>query len=725
MPDKYLDLTGLQKFKENISAVATQTKDGFMSANDKVLLDNTIGENLLPYPYYNTTHSDNVITFTDIGDGTINVSDGTATGVCYFVFRSYGATEKAPLILPKGTYTISGGTAEIYLEVYTVVNNAMGALLARDKGKGYTFTIEEDTQIMCRIFIAQDTTIPATTIEPMLVTSSIKRPFQRYDLSRIKLRDDIDSNITDLETHAENNDIHITSDERTTWTNKAEHEEIIGENIIPYPYAQTTRIEYGIEWVDLGNGTILAKAGTATEDSIFNCRVRGDDVIIDPNPLILPAGTYSVSGCPSGGTSTSYRILLVGKTSEGTYGAILGEYGKGAKLTLTEESQIQVQLVIAKGTTIPDLYFTPMIEKGSGVHSYQPYSLSRPKLRADIDALNTVATSSANGLMSSTDKKRLDNEVANRNEIVADNLLIYPYLNTTHSDNVITFTDNGDGTIGISAGTPTGACYFFFRSFGATEKTPLILPSGTYTISGGTSSIYIEVYSVVDNAQGTLLARDRGNGYTFTLTEDTQIICRITIAQDTDVSATIIKPMLEKGSVSHPYTEYSKSRDKLREDVNKALTSADVVDNVTSTSTTLPLSANQGNVLNTRVNSLQPHPYSLARSTDIGELSTTQATYSTFNNRKFSDYGMILITIGASTTDVRASLMIPRIVFDGNDAVSGKTFYLDCWTNNGQTFNQVAVKWNSDIAFTAYLTTAGTVTKHLNIYGIKVDDVAL
>ena len=373
---------------------------------------------------------------------------------------------------------------------------------------------------------------------------------------------------SELATHTRNTTTHITSAERTAWNNKAEHDEIIGENLIFYPYAQTTRTEYGIEWVDLGNGTILAKAGTATGDAIFNCRVRGDDVITDPNPLILSAGTYSVSGCPSGGTSTSYRILLVGKTSEGTYGAILGEYGKGAKLTLTEDSQIQVQLVIAKGTTIPDLYFTPMIEKGSGVHSYQPYNLSRHKLRDDIDALNTVASSTANGLMSSTDKKRLDNDVANRDEIVADNLLIYPYLNTTHSDNVITFTDNGDGTIGVSEGVPTGACYFFFRSYGATEMTPLTLPAGTYTISGGTAEIFIEVYSVVNNTQGTLLARDKGNGYKFTITEDTQIMCRITIAQGTNVPETLIKPMLVTGSVAHIYTEYRKSHAKMREDID-------------------------------------------------------------------------------------------------------------------------------------------------------------
>lgn len=157
--------------------------------------------------------------------------------------------------------------------------------------------------------------------------------------------------------------------------------------------------------------------------------------------------------------------------------------------------------------------------------------------------------------------------------------------------------------------------------------------------------------------------------------------------------------------------------------IAQKLNISDIVDNVTSTSTTLPLSAKQGKVLNDRINKLQPHPYSLAisTSTGIGALTTTQTTYTTVNNRKFSDYGTILITIGASNDDVRASLEIPRAIFTGSDGVA-RTFYLDCWSNNGSTFNQCAIKYVSDTSFIAYTVTSGTVCKYMNVYGIKVDD---
>lgn len=120
---------------------------------------------------------------------------------------------------------------------------------------------------------------------------------------------------------------------------------------------------------------------------------------------------------------------------------------------------------------------------------------------------------------------------------------------------------------------------------------------------------------------------------------------------------------------------------------------------------------------NERINKLQPHPYSLIKDVD---LTTTQTTFTTVDGRKFSDYGTLIISMGAGTEDVRATLTVPRTIFDGTDNFS-RTFYLDCWSNNGQTFNQVAVKYASDTQITAWLPASSTVCKRVNIYGIKTD----
>ena len=58
-----------------------------------------LGKNLIPYPYSQTTKTENGITFTDNGDRTITVN-GTATADTWFILQSY-----APL---NGTYTLSG-----------------------------------------------------------------------------------------------------------------------------------------------------------------------------------------------------------------------------------------------------------------------------------------------------------------------------------------------------------------------------------------------------------------------------------------------------------------------------------------------------------------------------------------------------------------------------------------------------------------------------------------
>lgn len=358
-------------------------------------------------------------------------------------------------------------------------------------------------------------------------------------------------------------------------------------------------------------------------------------------------------------------------------------------------------------------------------------------------------------------------------DVIGENLLAYPYFNTTHADNVITFTDNGDGTIDVSEGTATGVCYFLFRSYGSTEKTPLVLSKGTYTISGATTEIYIEVYSVVNNAMGTLLARDKGKGYTFTLTEDTQIVCRIMIAKDTSVTASSIKPMLEVGSTAHLYQLYNLSRQKLRADIDaigtggsdvtvtpaltsgakvatinvdgestdlyaptygvattsanglmssadkskldNALSKSDVVDNLTSTSTTAPLSAKQGKVINDKVNNLKEHAYSLLIDKQV---TTTEQTFTTYSSRKISDYDFILIRMGLGSLEVRTTLFLPTATF----RATNRQFYLDCHAGNGSVYNQILVTYVSDAQIKAKCTVAPSATIYLNIEGFKIID---
>ena len=93
------------------------------------------------------------------------------------------------------------------------------------------------------------------------------------------------------------------------------------------------------------------------------------------NNYFLKAGTYILNGCPSGGSSTTYR-LAIQKTSDWS---ILGlDTGSGSKqFTIDEATKIQVAIFIQKGQTISNLLFKPMIRLSSIIDdAYEPYQSS-------------------------------------------------------------------------------------------------------------------------------------------------------------------------------------------------------------------------------------------------------------------------------------------------------------------------------------------------------------
>lgn len=92
------------------------------------------------------------------------------------------------------------------------------------------------------------------------------------------------------------------------------------------------------------------------------------------NNYSLKAGTYILNGCPSGGSSTTYR-LGIQKTSDWS---ILGlDTGSGSEqFTIDEATNIQVAIFIQKGQTISNLLFKPMIRLSSIIDdTYEQYGV--------------------------------------------------------------------------------------------------------------------------------------------------------------------------------------------------------------------------------------------------------------------------------------------------------------------------------------------------------------
>ena len=307
---------------------------------------------------------------------------------------------------------------------------------------------------------------------------------------------------------------------------------------------------------------------------------------------------------------------------------------------------------------------------------------------------NSIATSTANGLMSSTDKAKLDG--------VAEGANAY-----THP----TYT--------ARTGVPTANAT---PSFGSTFSVSQPVTDGTGHVTALTSrTVKIPNSVASDSANGLMSSADKtkldgiasgANAYTHpsytartgvpTANQTPAFGGTFTVSQPVS-DATGHITGINSRTITIPSATATTSANGLMSSTDKTNLDSAV----------------------TKLGKLQPHPYSLAisTSTGIGALTTTQTTYTNVNNRKFSDYGMLVVTIGASNNDVRETLVIPRTIFDGSDGNgAGRTFYLDCWSNNGQTYNQCAIKYVSDTSFIAYAVTSGTVVKYMNVYGIKVDD---
>lgn len=100
-------------------------------------------------------------------------------------------------------------------------------------------------------------------------------------------------------------------------------------------------------------------------------------------------GTYIISGCPSGGSSTTYEMLI----AEGNT-VLARDYGEGATVSLTKGTVYQFKVVVRENQTLSNKLFKPMISADGG--DYQPHALSNAELTNNIVSINARYSDNAN-----------------------------------------------------------------------------------------------------------------------------------------------------------------------------------------------------------------------------------------------------------------------------------------------------------------------------------------
>lgn len=194
------------------------------------------------------------------------------------------------------------------------------------------------------------------------------------------------------------------------------------------------------------------------------------------------------------------------------------------------------------------------------------------------DTTYSDATTSAHGLMTPDMVTKLDGMGTSQGR----NLIPYPYSQATKTVYGVTFTDNKDGSIGIS-GTQDGSTSRPYMGIGiwwneTDKKTGNIsISANTYfTISANCDSYNAGLRYYVYDESGSKLADNivYGNATkTLKFDVDTWVALCIETAANSGIYDCTCKPQLELGSIAHAYEPPIESNVNLKAEIDKISTS--------------------------------------------------------------------------------------------------------------------------------------------------------
>jgi len=136
---------------------------------------------------------------------------------------------------------------------------------------------------------------------------------------------------------------------------------VFNKNLIPYPFSNTTKTEYGITFTDNGDGTITVN-GTAEKNSDFVLINTGKN-------FTIPKGEYFVSG------SIENVELRVYANKGTTTNIVVSDSGDGALFDLTnvEYDYVCAYIRVLAGATLNNVVLKPQLEIGTETKGYVPY----------------------------------------------------------------------------------------------------------------------------------------------------------------------------------------------------------------------------------------------------------------------------------------------------------------------------------------------------------------
>ena len=143
---------------------------------------------------------------------------------------------------------------------------------------------------------------------------------------------------------------------------RCDQKQYSGKNLLKN--TATTQTRNGVTFTVNDDGSVTAN-GTATSDA--------HGVLTLNTNIAIKGGSYILSGCPAGGSVTTYYVQAFGTNAHNTGSAIL-DTGNGGVATFTEDDILtRIIMVVYKGTTVSNLKFYPMIRPTGTDEIYEPY----------------------------------------------------------------------------------------------------------------------------------------------------------------------------------------------------------------------------------------------------------------------------------------------------------------------------------------------------------------
>lgn len=167
------------------------------------------------------------------------------------------------------------------------------------------------------------------------------------------------------------NDIEIVNGEEIVLENTTKYNDIPSsvvsveypeqKNLIHYPYDAKTQTINGITFTINNDGSITAN-GIATGNALL---------LLQADLFYIPYGDYTLSGCPSGGSNSTYCLTATNNMGI-AYTKYIVDNGSGNTFSSDNEKWV-ITIKIFSGVTVNNIVFKPQIEKGSTVTTYEPF----------------------------------------------------------------------------------------------------------------------------------------------------------------------------------------------------------------------------------------------------------------------------------------------------------------------------------------------------------------